>query len=228
MRRAVALFVVVLAAQAFGQVPLERKYGVATTIYYSLVDPGGIDLEIAAACAAGDSKIIKDGGTVGNTGSCFSDETTGWYSLALTGTEMEAANISISLIDQSNPKIWLDKAILITTYGHVSAQHEVDLDAHGFALSVKDVVAAGIVDNASFSPTATQFESTDSSVCDRPTGEDLLADTYIGSVVIFDSGALARNRYTITDFEIITSSRCRFTIAGAQQASADNDEFVIQ
>lgn len=102
-----------------------RKYGVATTITFPLYSAGTNDFKTDAAHASGDSVISKDEGAEANTTNGFVDEGRS-YSLALTATEMEAARIVITLIDQGT-KAYDDQCIVIETYGHASAQHPFDL-----------------------------------------------------------------------------------------------------
>lgn len=112
-----------------------RKYGVAATILFPLIDRGAVDFESTPVTfASGDTKIIKDEGAAANTGSNPVHEGNGIYSLALTATEMQAARIVITVIDSAT-KTWEDQAVLIDTYGNASAQHEFDLDDAGAALA---------------------------------------------------------------------------------------------
>jgi len=104
-----------------------RKYNQATTINFNLFDLDGVDMNVAATFAAGDVKIMKDEAAEANTGSTPVDEGS-TYSLALTATEMSAARIVITLIDQTATKVWLDTSIVIETYGNASASHAFDLD----------------------------------------------------------------------------------------------------
>ena len=103
-----------------------RKYGVQTTINFELYEVDGIDLRVDAVHAAGDSAIMKDEGAEANTTNGFGDEGNG-YSIVLSATEMQAARIVLYIIDQTTTKVWLDKVIVIETYGHASAMHAVDL-----------------------------------------------------------------------------------------------------
>jgi hypothetical protein len=103
-----------------------RKYGVATTIDFCLYELDGTDLKVDAAHAAGDIAIMKDEGNQATPDNGFTDEGTG-YSLILTSTEMQAARIVIYIVDQTSPKVWLDKCLIIETYGHASGQHVFDL-----------------------------------------------------------------------------------------------------
>ena len=70
---------------------------------------------------------MKDDGAEVNCTNDFTDEGTG-YSLVITATEAQAARISLYIIDQTATKVWLDKALIVETYGNASAQHAVDLD----------------------------------------------------------------------------------------------------
>jgi hypothetical protein len=103
-----------------------RKYGVATTIDFCLYELDGTDLKVDAAYAAGDIAMMKDEGNQAAPAAGFTDEGTG-YSLALSLAEMQAARIVIYIVDQTNPKAWLDKCLIIETYGNASAQHPFDL-----------------------------------------------------------------------------------------------------
>ena len=104
-----------------------RKYGVATNINFELYEVDGINFRVDAVPAAGDLKIMKDNGTEANTATTtFVDEGTG-YSQALSATEMQAARIVLYVVDQTGTKAWLDKSIVIETYGNASAQHAFDL-----------------------------------------------------------------------------------------------------
>lgn len=104
-----------------------RKYGVATTIDFSLYKLDGTGLKVDAVSATHDIKIMKDeGAEADTTADAFVDEGQG-YSLALTATEMTAARVVIYIVDLSSPQVWLDKQLIIETYGNASAQHAFDL-----------------------------------------------------------------------------------------------------
>lgn len=103
-----------------------RKYGVETKINFELYEVDGVDLRIDAADAGSDCTVRKDQGADATCENDFVDEGLG-YSLTLTATEMEAASITVYIIDSAT-KVWLDKVIVIETYGHASAQHALDLD----------------------------------------------------------------------------------------------------
>lgn len=132
-----------------------RKYGVETTINFELFEIDGIDFRSDAVHAAGDLKIMKNEGAEANTENGFSDEGQG-YSIVLSATEMEAARIVLYLVDQTATKVWLDKAIVIETYGHASAMHGFDLNT-----ATQDVNVASSDD---IDLTATQKASVTSAV----------------------------------------------------------------
>lgn len=109
---------------------LLRKYGAATTVVFPLIDRGAQDFEATPVTfAAGDVKIIKDEGAAANATNLPAHEGNGIYSLALSATEMQAARVAITLIDQTATKLWEDQGVLIASYGGSSAQHSIDLIA---------------------------------------------------------------------------------------------------
>jgi len=120
----------------------ERKYGVETTIDFTLFETDGVDFKTDAAHAAGDSIIMKDEGAEANTTNGFVDEGNG-YSITLTAAEMQAARITVYLIDQSSPKVWLDTSLVVETYGNAAAQHAFDRDQ-----ATPDVNVAEISDDS--------------------------------------------------------------------------------
>ena len=132
-----------------------RKYGVQTTINFELFQIDGIDFRSDAVHASGDLKIMKDEGAEANTENGFADEGQG-YSIVLSATEMQAARIVLYLVDQTATKVWLDKSIIIETYGNASAMHSFDLDK-----SIQDV---NIQSTDDIDLTATQKASVTSAV----------------------------------------------------------------
>ena len=130
-----------------------RKYGVETTINFSLFEVDGVDFRIDAVHASGDTKIMKDEGAEANTTNGFTDEGQG-YSLVLTATEMEAARIVIYLVD-SVTKVWLDRDYVIETYGHPSAQHAMDFDDNAIldALVLQSTTIATLASQVAFTLT---------------------------------------------------------------------------
>ncbi len=101
-----------------------RKYGVQTTIHFVLYEVDGVDLRVDAVDAGADCSMMKDEGVETTCDNDFADEGTG-YSLVISATEMEAAEIMIYIVD-SAAKVWLDEALKIETYGHASAMHAED------------------------------------------------------------------------------------------------------
>ena len=96
----------------------------STTILFPLIDFGAQDFESTPVTfAAGDTQISKNEGAFANTTNNPVHEGNGIYSLLLTGTEMAAARVVITAIDQTSPKAWEDQAVIVSTYGHAIAQH---------------------------------------------------------------------------------------------------------
>ncbi|HDY67755.1 MAG TPA: hypothetical protein ENH85_08190 [Candidatus Scalindua sp.] len=111
-----------------------RKYGVSATIDFELYEIDGVDLRTDAVSATGDVTLIRDGGGEGVLDAdAFTDEGRS-YSLDLSVAEMTAASIIVHVVDQGT-KTWLDRVIIIETYGHGSAQHAFDLDTPSVAQS---------------------------------------------------------------------------------------------
>lgn len=105
-----------------------RKYGSSTTIYFPLVDFGATDFESTPVTfASGDVQISKDSGTFANATNTPAHRGNGIYSLALSATEMQAAFIVVTLIDQTATKEWEDQSIVIVTAGNASALRPFDV-----------------------------------------------------------------------------------------------------
>lgn len=113
--------------------PYIRQYGEATTINFALYEPNGVDFA-NVNFSAGDILITKDDLGGGNTSNLAFDNGNGSiYRLGLTATEMEAARIVITLIDQTATKAWLDTQIIIETEGDIAAQHTNGVVESGMA-----------------------------------------------------------------------------------------------
>ncbi|MCK5601493.1 hypothetical protein KAR91_06485, partial [Candidatus Pacearchaeota archaeon] len=103
-----------------------RKHNVEAVIDFELYEVDGIDLRIDWTPAAADCEVQKDGGDfVQCTNTAVVED--GIYSITLTNTEMSAARIVVKVVDAAT-KVFLDKIIVIETYGNASAQHAFDLD----------------------------------------------------------------------------------------------------
>jgi len=106
----------------------QRKYGVEATIDFSLYKLDGTGLKIDAVSASGDITLYRDEAAVEQLDAdAFVDEGA-IYSLVLSAAEMTAARIIVCVVDQTNPQTWLDKTMIVETYGNASAQHAFDLD----------------------------------------------------------------------------------------------------
>lgn len=108
------------------------KYGVARVIEIPIIKRGVVDFAVGAdwTAAAGDVKIIKDGGAatnVTNLPAAIASGNGAVWSFSLTATEMQAARVVVTVVDASTKAVE-DQSFIIETYGHASAQHEIDLD----------------------------------------------------------------------------------------------------
>lgn len=99
-----------------------REYGVETTINFELYEVDGVDFRVNAVDAGGDCSIMTDEEAEVVCDNDFTDEGTG-YSLVVSAGEMSGARIIVYIVDSAT-KVWLDKAIILETYGHALAMHE--------------------------------------------------------------------------------------------------------
>ena len=102
------------------------KYGVAYILNFELYEIDGIDLKIDAADGGTDCTIRKDQGADTTATNDFVDEGLS-YSLTITATEMQAKEVTVHIIDSAT-KVYLDKVLVIETYGNASALHSMDFD----------------------------------------------------------------------------------------------------
>lgn len=97
-----------------------RPYGTAATVDFCLWETDATDLKTDAVIVAGDVKLSKDEGAEANcstgAGACVTDEGQ-CYSVALTATELQAQRVYVAIVD-SAVKTWLDKTLVIETYGY--------------------------------------------------------------------------------------------------------------
>lgn len=230
-----------------------RKYNTATTIVFPLIDATTDDLTASAAHASGDTKIIKDEGAIGDTTNGFVDETNGYYSIALTATEMSAARIIIRIVDQTSPKVWRDQTILIETYGNASGQHPFDLGSANVtvgSIAADAITASAIADNAIdagaiasnaitaakiaddavtkiqgplVNVTGTADSGSTTTMVDAARTEGD-ADYWKGSLIVFTSGTLLGQCRIITDFNAGTDT---FTFAPATTQAVSTHTYAI-
>lgn len=224
---------------------LLRKYGVPCDVYFPLVKADAQDFATSSdyTHASGDVKISQDGGAAATATNAPSAITMGhgaMWKLTLTATEMEAALIMVTIIDGATKAVE-DQAILLSTYGHASAQHTLDLDttvptvaeiadavwdelltgtAHNTATSagrrlrqLGDAVAGAVSDA---SPSATVFDTNLSSAVD---------DFYNDQIMRFTSGDLAGQTRVILDYD---GTNKTVTVDEAwTSAPADGDMFDV-
>lgn len=107
------------------------KYGAARHIYVPMIKRGVVDFALSAdwTPAAGDVKISKDGGAaanVTNLPAAITMGNTAMWDFSITATEMQAAQIHVTVADSSTKAVE-DTMFIVETYGNASAQHAVDL-----------------------------------------------------------------------------------------------------
>ncbi len=108
-----------------------RKYGVETTIPFTLFEVGGVDFRVDAVATTADTTVSIDEGAATSVGNLFVDRGTG-YSITLTAGTLTGARMVVYFVDSAT-KVWLDDSIVIETYGDPSAMHAFDLDTASVA-----------------------------------------------------------------------------------------------
>ncbi len=97
-------------------------YGKAFTFDFPLVDFGATDYEdTPVTFAAGDTRVIKDG-TAANAANNPVHIEKGIYRLTLTAAEVQAARVTVTVIDQTGPKEWVDASFTFATEGDSAGQ----------------------------------------------------------------------------------------------------------
>ncbi len=129
-----------------------RKYGVEATIDFDIYEVDGVDLRVDWVPAQADCEIMKDGGASTLCDNTATDEGS-TYSVVLTATEMQFARGVLKIVDAAT-KVFLDKVVVIETYGNASAQHAFDLDTASVAQGADNntilsslTIASGAVDS---------------------------------------------------------------------------------
>lgn len=106
------------------------KYGVARHIYIPVIKRGVVDFAVGAdwTPAAGDVKVAINGASPTNIGTLPSAVTSGqgaFWDFTLTTGEMSGAQIIVTVADSATKAVE-DQSFIIETYGHASAQHQID------------------------------------------------------------------------------------------------------
>lgn len=115
------------------------EYGIARTLDFELYTyTDAKDHRIDAVHASGDTKVSKDEGAAANTSNGFVDRGR-FYSIQLTATEMTAKRIVLEIVDQDATKLWIDKTIIIETFGDANAQFPDRNDALADAILIRNL-----------------------------------------------------------------------------------------
>ena len=128
------------------------EYGVARHIYVPMVKRAVVDYAVGAdwTPAAGDVKISKDGGAAANVTNlpvAIAMGNTAIWDFSLTATEMQAAQVAVTIADSATKAVE-DDAFVIETFGE--GQGQMDLRKIADALLKRDM--AGVAGEAARSP----------------------------------------------------------------------------
>lgn len=125
------------------------KYGVARHIYIPIIKRAVVDFAVGAdwTPAGGDVKISKDGGAAANVTNlpvAIAMGNGAVWDFSLTATEMQAAQIVVTIADSATKAVE-DQSFIIETHGNASAQFQVDLaDSVRAGLTALPNAAAGV------------------------------------------------------------------------------------
>lgn len=92
------------------------NYGVSNTIYFKLVDSDG-NYVTGVTFAAGDIQVSIDGGAYADATNTPTEIGRGTYSLALTAVESTGNNVIVDIVDQDDPKVFVDNGLNLATVG---------------------------------------------------------------------------------------------------------------
>jgi len=113
------------------------EYGVARVIYVPMIRRAAVDFAIGAdwTPATGDVRISKDGGTsanVTNLPTAIAMNNTAIWSFSLTATEMEAAQVIVTIADSATKAVEDDAFIIETWRDGASSQMDLRRIADAF------------------------------------------------------------------------------------------------
>lgn len=103
-----------------------RKYGTAAKVRIPVVKASSADFAVSGdwTPATGDVKISKDGGNVANI-TTLPVAVGALWEFAISATEMQAAEITIQVVDAATKAVQ-DQAVSIITFGNASAALQID------------------------------------------------------------------------------------------------------
>jgi len=176
-----------------------RQYGVAGKVRRSIVKRGVIDIAVSAdwTPATGDVKISKDGGAIANIGTLPAViASSAMWEYTISATEMQAAEICITVIDSATKAVE-DDQFTIQTYGNNAAGISLErMATGGLTGTVSTAVDAG---------TATTFRCADIT--------EATASHYVGKQVWVHTGTLLSQWLGVITAYSLISSEGAFTVS---------------
>lgn len=126
----------------------DRKYGVQSTVYFTLSSPAAtssdrlVTTAPGSLFAAGDIKISKDGAAYANVANSVTQlvASNPTYSLVLTAAEMQATDILIQIVDQNGPA-FRDALIHVRTKMNLG---QIDVDATQIGSNTPGMTVTGV------------------------------------------------------------------------------------
>lgn len=180
MKRILPFLILLVATPALACDHFVRAYNTAATVDFCLWATDGTAFINAATFEAADIKVMQDEGAEANSTNSPTDEGQ-CFSLVVAAAELDVARTTIIIHDDDTA--WLDKCIVIDTFGNASAQFPT-ADVNVTQISGDSAAADNV--EAAFDGTAT----TELSGCPTGTADLVTMIKYLYT--------LGRNKFTST------------------------------
>lgn len=177
----------------------------------------GVTPEESLTISAGEIKISKNGAAMTGTAGSGVHDADGWYTTTLDATDTDTVGRLQVMCYESGA---------LPVFGEFMVLEEEVYDMwyeSGITPGVKIAKSAGqiipgAVDTGTFTPTATQFESSDFT--------ETSTDHYKDRGIIFTSGTLSHQFALITAYAYV-NSKGKFTVDGFTAPPSGNDTFIV-
>ena len=154
MKRILPFLILLVASPALACDHFVRAYNTAGTVDFCLWNTTGTAFINAATFEAADIKVMQDEGAEANSTNSPTDEGQ-CFSLVVAAAELDVARTTIIIHDDDTA--WLDKCIVIDTFGNASAQFPTaDVNVASFTAGAITAGAftAGAIDAAAIAASA--------------------------------------------------------------------------
>jgi hypothetical protein len=192
----------------------------------------GVTASTALTIAQADCILFKNygAGAQKNSSTSATHDTGGYYAVTLNTTDTATLGPLQLLISKSGALPVWDEWVVVPSnmydaYVSNSVRYKVDLDQIGTSQAARDYFLAsvnqietGTTDNTALTATTSVFETSSITTA--------ASEHWVGRVIVFTSGTLAKQSARITAYSL-SSGRGRFTHTVVTSAPANGTTFVI-